>query len=630
MMLGVLALVESVLHGDVCETEVVSMLPEGAQAQAVWHGDMNGDGLTDLVVASAGDNTIAWFERLSNGSFARWVVDSDAVTTESVVVADMNLDGEMDLVVAARGAESFYWYKNLGKGLSFERLIVSDQAKGARCVSVADIDGDGFPDIVGGSTGDNHLQFYLNPIPEGFEEQWKWRLLSAGERKARAVWAGDLDGDGHIDVVAASDGLHRVDVFWHVDTYPVIVETHLGDDGIHSLPRSVYAADVDGDSTLDVIVADADQDTISVFHLVDEDRRQLLLEQNNMTTTLGPTPLVLNVSSSPSPSDTPIPTTFAPTTRAPTTFFPTTAPPSLSPSPAPVKSSSPTGFARKFDKVLVDEGANSANYVHAIDVDGDGTFEIFGALGDSVAAYERQRNSTYIRRTLYTGPENIQSLVAFNANGSDSTFGDYFIGFASKNDDQVFMTNCWPRTKPPTPATPAPSAQPYPTPLPYAKPSTLPLTPPPSFFTTTTAPTVRVPTSDPTPAPTTFAEKNEMSRAASSESSSTDAAGLLWLWILLPILVVFCSVLLWCCGYCPCVPRVAGKRSDKEYHIELQSAHLVAQDEEQKAGGLDDDDHQQSGYTANFAYDDDDDDEGLHLQGVPLEETAINSTVNYL
>ena len=64
--------------------------------------DIDNDGDMDVVLASAGDDTIAWYEN-DNGDGSSWTgaqIDDDALAARSVFAADMDNDGDMDIVSA--------------------------------------------------------------------------------------------------------------------------------------------------------------------------------------------------------------------------------------------------------------------------------------------------------------------------------------------------------------------------------------------------------------------------------------------------------------------------------------------------------------------------------------------------
>jgi VCBS repeat protein len=130
---------------------------------------------------------------------------------------------------------------------------------------VADMNGDGIPDIVSppGRLGDGKLHVWIgdgkghfSPWPLQFFEEGK--LNPAFSLDYGGVAVGDIDGDGHLDVVAASHAFGLVSLFGDGKGTFRVVRTGLPGRDFSS--QAVVLADVDGDGKLDIV---ASSDTIS-------------------------------------------------------------------------------------------------------------------------------------------------------------------------------------------------------------------------------------------------------------------------------------------------------------------------------------------------------------------------------
>ncbi len=91
------------------------------------------------------------------------------------------------------------------RGPAWARHTVDDGSRGADGVRLADVDGDGRPDSVTGWEEGGAIRLCLNPGSGRIRETWPAVTLGRVGSPEDAVLA-DLDGDGSLDVVSASEG----------------------------------------------------------------------------------------------------------------------------------------------------------------------------------------------------------------------------------------------------------------------------------------------------------------------------------------------------------------------------------------------------------------------------------------
>ncbi|MEO8620748.1 MAG: VCBS repeat-containing protein [bacterium] len=153
---------------------------------------------------------LAWYERLPDGRSRRHLLTSQpgAITT---LVRDIDGDGKLDvLALTAQGDEGISLFHGRGGGnFDAERLLRFPPSYGSTSMQVVDVNGDGHPDIVytNGDAGDypgppkpyHGVRVFLNDGHGRYGEKYFFPMPGAYKAIAR-----DFDGDGDIDIAAIS------------------------------------------------------------------------------------------------------------------------------------------------------------------------------------------------------------------------------------------------------------------------------------------------------------------------------------------------------------------------------------------------------------------------------------------
>lgn len=197
-------------------------------ATSVYVADLDGDRDVDVLSASRFDDTIAWYENTDGrGSFGpQQVISTEARGARSVYVADVDGDGDTDVLSASANDDTIAWYENIdSRGAFGPQKIISTAADGAALVVTADLDEDGDVDVLSASVWDSRIVWYENRDGGGIfgppqlitTVGQQGSILSAAF-SAQSVMATDMDGDGDIDVLAAppSDG----NITWYESFFP--------------------------------------------------------------------------------------------------------------------------------------------------------------------------------------------------------------------------------------------------------------------------------------------------------------------------------------------------------------------------------------------------------------------------
>ena len=208
-------------------------------AQFIATADFNHDGFLD-VVTSDGNNTVSVLLGNGDGTFQS-TINYPVPQPKNMAVADFNGDGKLDLAIWS----SFSMVVMLGNGDGTFKPPIAANAQGGAPV-VGDFNGDGKPDLAITGTpayillgkGDGTFQPLVlsgNPLFAGF-----------------GVAAGDLNGDGKLDVIAGSnDGIFVMLGDGKGNLSAAV------DIGFGANPTQVALADLNGDKRLDAVVLDS-------------------------------------------------------------------------------------------------------------------------------------------------------------------------------------------------------------------------------------------------------------------------------------------------------------------------------------------------------------------------------------
>lgn len=248
-------------NGNFSQEIVISLIADGASA--VYSADMDGDGDMDVFSAARNAHKVAWYENDGNGNFGEEIhVSLYAEGATSVYCADVDGDGDLDVLAALASSLRIVWYENVGngtfvQGFGQENLITMTGESPS--LYYADIDGDGDVDVFSGSS--TVIAWHENDGNGNFGQQ---NVINPNGNWTRSLHSEDLDGDGDMDLLAAS--------FFDDDNIAWYENDGNGNFGQQNIisqsvdnPESVYSADLDGDGDMDVLSASDTDDKIAWY-----------------------------------------------------------------------------------------------------------------------------------------------------------------------------------------------------------------------------------------------------------------------------------------------------------------------------------------------------------------------------
>lgn len=220
-------------------------------------GDFNGNGLLDIAVG--GGFHISLFYNEGNGRFSSPSrIDMD-YTPSNLATADFNGDGHIDLASANGAYDNITVFTNDGTGRFTQTQIIRVSLYFVQLngLIAADLNGNGRPDLAASHRFSGNVSVLLNDGQGHFTEQ-KTVTVRPGHL-FNGMNAGDLNGDGLIDLIVASNG----DPFDEQDTGGLLILFNNGG-GDFAPPVEVSAgdspvwpavADLNGNGAADLAVA---------------------------------------------------------------------------------------------------------------------------------------------------------------------------------------------------------------------------------------------------------------------------------------------------------------------------------------------------------------------------------------
>ncbi|EPX64970.1 hypothetical protein D187_000395 [Cystobacter fuscus DSM 2262] len=239
-------------------------LPTQTFVDAVNVADVNGDGRADAIALNErnGGADVYVFLAKTDGTFEeqlRYVTDDDYVQT---AVGDINSDGMVDVVMSSRDANTFgALYGNRGGLLAPHRAYMARASPATSsmlsALAVADLNGDGRLDVAV-ADGLNGTVNRLHGLPDG---GFSTPLATVVRDNPAALAVGDLDDNPLPDLVVANAGDDSITVLRQDATGAPLRQTYFVDE----VPNGVALADLNGDGRLDVVTANRISGTVTVL-----------------------------------------------------------------------------------------------------------------------------------------------------------------------------------------------------------------------------------------------------------------------------------------------------------------------------------------------------------------------------
>jgi hypothetical protein len=181
--------------------------------------------------------------------FQRVVIDEDGPRDPHVkAVGDINGDGVAEVVVASSAGGPLVWYEHP----DWAKHTTAASGGWSTDARLVDMDGDGDVDVlISDWYTHGRLEWWENPRPKGDPRRDSWRPHVIGPPRAHDIAVGDIAGSGSLDIVTRTQG---------ADGATLVVRTRTSEGWAQRLVpcppgEGLALGDINGDGRLDIVIA---------------------------------------------------------------------------------------------------------------------------------------------------------------------------------------------------------------------------------------------------------------------------------------------------------------------------------------------------------------------------------------
>jgi len=267
--------------------------------------DVNGDGFTDIVVATHDQGVVAVLYGDASGSYTVSELDAEPNTfVHEVEVGDLDGDGVLEIYATPSlpnkldGTPQPGFVTRYLPGIEDSRTLVADLGdRHAKEILVDDVDGDGTDELYVSVEAVAGGRVEILRFDAGTDPAEGMLITSLGDTLTRFLTAGDVDGDGIKEMVAAANksGLWLLRpgndprAEWSIES----IDRNSG-----GFEHASILTDLDGDGVDELYVANDDDGEINRYVWVDgQPQRELLYTHpeglSGFTWNIMPAPIAL-------------------------------------------------------------------------------------------------------------------------------------------------------------------------------------------------------------------------------------------------------------------------------------------------------------------------------------------------
>ena len=226
--------------------------------------DLNNDGLSDIGVANFHKNTVGIFLNYGNRTFSPQMIYSLEIDAypRSIIITDFNKDNLPDIVVANELTKNIVILFGQGAGYFPNITYPTKTPICSMLVAVGDVNADGRQDVIVANYDTDSVGILRGYGDGSFESQ---SVLSTGNGSSpSSIVVNDLNNDGRLDILVANSGMNNIGMFFGYGNGQFSSQTTYSM-GWNSNPTFVVTADFNNDSRLDIAVANIGTNNVCIL-----------------------------------------------------------------------------------------------------------------------------------------------------------------------------------------------------------------------------------------------------------------------------------------------------------------------------------------------------------------------------
>jgi len=225
--------------------------------------DLDEDGLLDVIVSDALDNYVSWIRQYPENVYEEVILAEDLIAPAHVQVKDFDGDGDKDMLVAVLGLlypsndkiGSIVLLENDGN-FQFTKKIIIERIARVADVRAGDLDGDGDMDLAAAQFGyDDGETRWMENLGNG---EFKTHMLQnlSGPINVELV---DIDEDGDLDIISlVSQEWEEIYCYINDGTGSFRMQLLWGSDNEDFGSSGISLYDLNQDGKLDILYANGD------------------------------------------------------------------------------------------------------------------------------------------------------------------------------------------------------------------------------------------------------------------------------------------------------------------------------------------------------------------------------------